>query len=109
MKMKQPKTTLFAVLQAIVMPLCEAVLILSLMACDEKKPDVVVPSPMSETEELPSKGEQESPSILGEDSLCNDYEMTGLPVCHIMTDSGTAVTSRTEYIQAVMLFTYLTH
>ena len=100
--MKQLETTLFAVLQAIAMPICEAVLILSLMACDEKSPEAVVPSPKPETDESSSEGKEETPSFSGEDSICNDYQLTGLPVCYITTDSGAAVTSRTEYIPAVM-------
>ena len=100
--MKQPKTTLFAVLQAIAMPACEAILLLSLVACDENNPEAAVPSPMAETDVSSSKVRQETPSLLREDSLCNDYELTGLPVCYITTDSGAAVTSRTEYIPAVM-------
>lgn len=100
--MKQPKTTLFAVLQAIAMPACEAILLLSLMACDENNPEVAVPSPKPETDVSSSKVRQEAPSLLRADSLCNDYELTGLPVCYITTDSGAAVTSRTEYIPAVM-------
>ena len=47
--MKQLKTTLFAVLQAIAMPAWKAIFLLSLVACDEKIPEVAVPSPMADT------------------------------------------------------------
>ena len=101
--MRKLFTTLFAVLQATIMPALVMLILLMIAACEETTvPETPEPSQSETAQARPIPDKQDTPSLVQEDSIRNAYEETGLPVCYITTVDSADITSRTAYVMASM-------